>query len=69
MEQKPIFGQYGLTRLRYLGKANGRWRGPKSCHWYEFRRERREAYVDGRDVSHLLMQRDGQGKRLFGVPR
>lgn len=62
-----IFGQYGLSKVQYLGAAVGRYKGPETCHWYEVTAGR-VLYVDNRDKPPMLAYKDGQGASLFGEP-
>ena len=60
-----IFGQMGLLKLVYQGDVNGRWKGPETCHLYEFGRERRVQYVDRRDIPKMLLAKGPSGEQLF----
>jgi len=51
--------------VEYLGDVNGRWKGPLTCHQYEFRREKHKMYVDNQELPHFAKLRDVDGKALF----
>ena len=65
VESGPIFGIYGLSKVKYLGEPSGRWKGSETCHQYPFSPERRVSWIDPRDQDVLLEQKDENGKSWF----
>lgn len=66
VRDKPelIFGQFGLSKVKYRGSAKGRYKGPETCHWYEVEWGK-VLYIDNRDRVHLLGLKDAVGVNVF----
>jgi len=66
VRDKPelIFGQFGLSKVTYVGRLKGTYKGPETCHWYEVEHGR-VLYIDNRDRVKMLGLLDGDGAHLF----
>jgi hypothetical protein len=66
VRDKPelIFGQFGLSKVKYSGAQKGRYKGPETCHWYEVEAEK-VLYIDNRDRVRMLGLKDAFDRHIF----